>query len=432
MPDLTHIPGPRALPVIGQTLPFLRDPYGTYFRNRDSYGEVFRLPVFGQTWVVLAGPDALEEVLMNRDGIYSAQQGLRAFAPFFSGGLLHRDDADHRSHRRTMQAAFRADVMRGYLEQMNFETARILPTWPTGRKTRFAPRAKALTLEFAARVFMGLTDPAQIARFNTLFIREVRGTAGILRLNLPFLPYGRGIRARAALSETFQQLITARRAAPGEDFFSQLCIAQDEDGKAWSDKDIADHFNFLLIAAHDAVTGTLTVMADALAQDQSLQHALRAEIANLPPGPLQYDDLGSLPLIENTMNEALRIHAPSAFTARRATAETAWKGTRIPAGTDLVIAPGPVMMDPALWPDPNAFTPARFTAPPPHKFAFAPFGGGAHKCIGMHFSGMQIKTVMTHLLRRYRITSAGKDHPKWRQIPTPVPTNGLPVTLTPL
>ena len=114
-PHLGHIPGPRIIPFIGKSIGFALDPYGTYFDQVARFGDVFRMSVFDETWVVMAGPDALEHVYLNREQVFSAQHGLKAFAPLFSGGLLHRDDLDHRAHRRVMQAAFRAPVLENYL-----------------------------------------------------------------------------------------------------------------------------------------------------------------------------------------------------------------------------------------------------------------------------------------------------------------------------
>lgn len=63
------------------------------------------MQVFGDTCAAPAVPDAFEHVYLNRKTIFSAQTGLKAFAPLFSDGLLHRNDYDHRAHRRVMQAA---------------------------------------------------------------------------------------------------------------------------------------------------------------------------------------------------------------------------------------------------------------------------------------------------------------------------------------
>jgi len=379
-PYLGHIPGPRTVPFIGKTISFGLNPYGTYFDQVARFGDVFRMTVFGETWAVLAGPDALEHVYLNRENIFSAQNGLKAFAPIFSGGLLHRDDLDHRAHRRVMQAAFRAPALKNYLDLMNGEIARLLVAWPTGTKMKFAPSVKELTLRLGAHVFMGVTEAADIDRINAAFVQEVAATSALIRKPLPFTKMGRGVAAREALSNDFRRLIAARKATGGDDFFSQLCIAQDEEGQAWSDQDIIDHFNFLLVAAHDAVTGALTAMIWALAQDKDMQESVYVEIARLPDGPVSYDDFDKLDLTDRVYREALRRFTPSAFTARAVMADTEWHGHHLPRGTNVVICPGPVMMTPEFFPEPDRFDPDRF-APDraedrSHKFSWSPFGGG--------------------------------------------------------
>ncbi|SEW18649.1 Cytochrome P450 [Cognatiyoonia koreensis] len=432
-PDLSHIPGPRTLPFLGKTISFGMNPYGTYFDQVARFGNVFRMTVFGDTWVVLAGPDALAEVYLNREAIYSAQHGLKAFAPIFSGGLLHRDDLDHRAHRRVMQAAFRAPVLKNYLTLMNGEIARLLDKWPNNSKMQFAPAVKELTLRLGAHVFMGVTDQAEVGRINAAFIDEVAATSALVRKPIPFTKMGKGVAARKALSDDFRRLIAARKVNGGDDFFSQLCIAEDEDGQVWSDQDIIDHFNFLLVAAHDAVTGAVTTMVWALAQDKYLQEGVRAEILRLGTGPLAYEDLDKLDLTDRVYREALRRFTPSAFTARAVMADTEWERHRLPRGTNVVICPGPVMMTPELFPEPERFDPDRYlpdrAEDQQHKFAWSPFGGGAHKCIGMHFASIQVKAFMVQLLQRFSLEMDVADRPKWREIPTPLPTNGLPVTL---
>jgi len=432
-PDLSHIPGPRTVPFLGKTISFGLNPYGTYFDQVARFGDVFRMTVFGETWAVLAGPDALEHVYLNREGIFSAQNGLKAFAPLFSGGLLHRDDLDHRAHRRVMQAAFRAPVLKNYLTLMNGEIARLLDEWQVGPKMKFAPAVKELTLRLGAHVFMGVTDPDEVARINAAFVDEVAATSAVIRRPLPFTKMGKGVAARAALADDFRALIASRRVAGGDDFFSQLCIAQDDEGHGWTDDDIIDHFNFLLVAAHDAVTGALTGMIWALSQDKFLQEGVAAEIARLGPGPLQYDDLDQLDLTDRVYREALRRFTPSAFTARAVMEDTAWNGVRLPRGTNVVICPGPVMMTPEIFPEPHRFDPDRYLPSRAedlqHKFAWSPFGGGAHKCIGLHFSSIQVKAFMVQFFQRFAVEMDVADKPKWRDIPTPLPTNGLPVTL---
>ena len=112
-------------------------------------------------------------------------------------------------------------------------------------------------------------------------------------------------------------------------------------------------------------------------------------------------------------------------------------GHFIPAGTNVVVWPSINHRLPELWTDPERFDPERFSEPRSehkrHRYAFAPFGGGAHKCIGMAFGKLEIKTVMHRLLSRYRLELP---HPGYRPVydwgGMPVPVDGLPLVLRPL
>ena len=107
------------------------------------------------------------------------------------------------------------------------------------------------------------------------------------------------------------------------------------------------------------------------------------------------------------INETLRMQTPLPFNFRRAVRDTDLLGHFIPAGTDVVTWPAINHRLPELWTDPERFDPMRFAEPrnehKSHRYAFAPFGGGAHKCIGMVFGQLRSKTVMHRMMRRYRL-----------------------------
>ena len=86
-----------------------------------------------------------------------------------------------------------------------------------------------------------------------------------------------------------------------------------------------------------------------------------------------------------------------------------------------------------LWPDPEAFDPGRFSAERQedkvHRYAWAPFGGGVHKCIGLHFAGAEVKIVLHHLLRNFEWhVDPGYRAPMDLKV-LPFPKDGQPVRL---
>ena len=110
-------------------------------------------------------------------------------------------------------------------------------------------------------------------------------------------------------------------------------------------------------------------------------------------------------------------------------------GYRIPAGTQVGISAASVHKLEEYWPEPEKFDPLRFTpdqVAKRHKYAWVPFGGGAHMCLGLHFAYMQIKILTAQLLTRYQIEIEPGYAPKWQPWPIPQPKDGLKVTFRPL
>ena len=102
--------------------------------------------------------------------------------------------------------------------------------------------------------------------------------------------------------------------------------------------------------------------------------------------------------------ETLRINAPVGMLGRQAIEDTEIDGHYIPAGhaahaRDLPNpAHGAVVAGPRQL-RPRALQPER-AEDAAHKYAWMPFGGGVHKCIGMHFGAMEVKAIMHQLLLR--------------------------------
>ncbi|MBX7435150.1 cytochrome P450 [Mycobacterium sp. Y57] len=69
---------------------------------------------------------------------------------------------------------------------------------------------------------------------------------------------------------------------------------------------------------------------------------------------------------------------------------------------------------------------------PVHRYAFAPFGGGVHTCIGQQFADMNVKAIMHQLLRRHVWWVPSGYRPKLTWGTGSTPTDGLPIAIRPL
>jgi cytochrome P450 len=335
-----------------------------------------------------------------------------------------------------MQQAFKRERLVGYVEKMNPAIARGIAAWPSGPDFELYNATKQLTLNIATEVFMGDQLGAEADRLNEAFVHTVVGGQAIVRADVPGGKWHRGLESRRLLEDYFRRQIPARRAGDGDDLFSALCHAETEEGEQFSDEDVVNHMIFLMMAAHDTSTITLAMMGYHLARHPEWQDRVREESRALGKPTIGYDDLDDLPALDLVFKETLRINAPVGMVAREAIKDTEICGRYVPAGTKLMLGIYPMQRMEPWWRDPDTFDPERFTPEraedQSHKYAWTPFGGNVHKCIGMHFGGMEVKAIMHQLLLRNSLHVDLDYEPIIDYGTGPFPGDGLPIELRPL
>ena len=418
--------------MIGNTLRMLRDPAGFGRRMRERYGPVYRNNAFGQRTVMLVGAEANELVLMDKDRLFSSEQGWGPLLNLlFPRGLMLMDFDHHRAERRTLGVAFKPEPMRHYAHRLDQGIARAVAGWAAAGPFRFYDAIKALSLELAADCFLGMPLGDDAAAVNAAFVDEVQASVAPIRRPWPGTLMKRGVEGRRYLVELFRREVPKRRDGGGQDFFSHFCRATDDEGRPLSADAIADHMNFLMMAAHDTITSSATSLVMLLGRNPDWQEGLAAEIAGVDAGALP-DQLDRLVLTEHAFKEALRIMPPVPSLPRRALRPFRFGGFDIPAGVAIGLNVGWTHHDPAYWEAPERFDPLRFTPAASrarHRFAWVPFGGGAHMCLGLHFATMQVRLLVAHLLRAHHLALPAGSGEEWQFFPIPRPRDGLPVAL---
>ncbi|MET9678255.1 cytochrome P450, partial [Streptomyces sp. NPDC006482] len=157
---------------------------------------------------------------------------------------------------------------------------------------------------------------------------------------------------------------------------------------AYTDRLIRDELVTLLVAGYESSARTLTwafVLLD--------RHPEVMERA-----------AGDARAVEAVLSETLRLYPTGWLLPRHAPADEMLDGLLIPAGTDLLVCPYLTHRDPAVWPDPETFSPDRFPARTPlPPGAYLPFGIGPRACLGTRFAMREMEVLLGELLARFTV-----------------------------
>src|SRR4029079_15598916 len=202
--------------------------------------------------------------------------------------------------------------------------------------------------------FLGAGIGPEVEEITNAFVDMVAASVAVIRKPLPGTQMARGVRGRKRIVAYFSEQIPIRRAkGGGDDLFSQLCHATHEDGALLSTQDIVDHMSFLMMAAHDTLTSSLTSFVAQLAAHPEWQHKLRQEVAGLglaQGDPMSSEHLEKMKLTEMAFQETLRLMPPVPSLPRRPIRDFTFKGYAIPVGTGVGINPMFTHHMPEIWP----------------------------------------------------------------------------------
>jgi cytochrome P450 len=392
-------------------------------------------PNKGVQAIYMVGPEANRFVLHTHRHHFSHDQGWTpVIGETLGRGLLNMDPPEWNQHRQMMNPAFTAAYMAAYLPLMSRVVAERTRDWPERGRIDLFHEARDITFDVAAAALVGFERGARVDELRELFYALFHSRDVERESWEEFQVRRRAIRDK--LVGTLLRLIHERRAAgPKEhdDVLGMMVAARDEDGKALSDAQLLAHVNILLVAGHETTTTLGAWVLYLLARHRAYLARVEAELAELPPGPPEFDKLRRLEVLGNAITEAGRLHSPVVTVPRGIVDGFEFAGCQVPAGLQCRLAISAGHRLPGVFSNPDVFDPDRF-APPRQEdkrpYALVTFGGGPRVCIGINFAQIEVRALCCHVLRSYRIEPIGDADPEpigW--IASFLP-NGIPVRVT--
>ncbi len=400
--------GPGALAVARG---LVRDPVGLLQGLREV-GPVVVVRVGTVPVYVVNAPDLLRRMLVTDAGSFVRGRAYDRARPVLGGGLATSDGDAHLRRRRLMMPSFHRARLLGYTGVLREQAEALAGSWRDGRRVDLDVALHRASAAGALRALLRADlDEATVAEVDhcvTVFLKEIPLRAVLPRFatRLPLPGNRRFERVAARLREIVDGMVEERRRDPGErdDLLSLLMDAREEGtGAALSPVQLRDEIVTILAGGSETVPTTLSWLYHELGRNPEMQVRLQGELDTVLDGrPVGFDDLPRLRYTRRLIDETLRLHSVAWMMSRRARVDVDLDGYRIPAGAELLYSPTTLHRDPVLYPEPLRFDPDRWLSPPPREH-FVPFGAGPRKCIGDHFSYIQLSVIVATVSARWTV-----------------------------
>jgi cytochrome P450 len=230
------------------------------------------------------------------------------------------------------------------------------------------------------------------------------------RLVLPFLPEAVRVpgdrafrRAIRTVDEIVYPLVRAARSASDQrdDLVSLLCRAG-----AGDDREVRDDVVSVFAAGTETTALTLTWLWIAIDAHPAVAARLSKEVDTVVGR--HRPAAGHLPNLHYArmvLQEVLRLYPAAWFFPRSVAEPDDIDGVPIKAGGTVLLSPYLTQRRDDVWEHPHLFDPERFAperAQVRHRYAYYPFAGGPHRCLGQHFFTVEALLVVAGLLARFR------------------------------
>lgn len=441
---LTHSglpPGPKGTLLGGSIRQFRAGLLNFLLETAREYGPLASFRIGPKRVFLASGHDLIEQVLVTDAKHYIKHFGARAFKPVLGNGLVTSEGAFWHRQRKLVQPAFLKARVQSYVPAMVELTNQMLNAWTSGKRAQIDFEFEALTSKIALKTLFDLDDHGDRERFDGVLKLAFDLMNARLRriIKLPlWVPTPANLRLQMAIAEldrTVQGFIASGRSRHhhGNDLLSRLLLAQHEDGRLMSDRQLRDEAMTLYLAGHETTALTLAWSWYLLSQHRRVEEKLVSEWQRVLRGVAPTaQHLQRLPYTAAVIAESMRLFPPVYVIGREATTELELGGYRVKPGYTVLMSQWVNHRDQIFFPDPEEFRPERWQdglAKRLPKFAYYPFGGGQRICVGSTFALIEATIILAAVGQHYQFTVDPDAVIDIKPQITLLPANGIPATL---
>jgi cytochrome P450 len=439
----------RRIPI-HHTLPRLaRDPLGALqVIANDSGGEIVRLDLGLFRPYLVTDPEHVHRVLRdNADNFVREGMFWSPLRRLLGGGILADGPAWEWS-RHILQPMLTAKRIDALMDRMSAAVDRAVEGLErfarSGEPFDIGTEMSRIVNQTIINVFFG--DRISVRKADRIIpALNAIATSFVIRMVLPWVPnafpmpgdraFRRGVQI---IDDVLLPAIERFRKEPddGDDIIATLCRTRDGEGNGLTERQIRDDVVAMFVTATETTSLALTWLWPTLGAHPNVAVRLREEVRRVVgDGRVRRSHVHDLHYTRAVLDELLRLYPTGWIFPRTAVRPDVVGGVRIGAGATVLISPFLTQRMDAYWDRPGDFDPDRFLperAAQRHRYAYFPFGGGPHQCLGRHVFQVEAQLIVASILTRFLPGPALSEVPAPQVAATLLPERRVRMTLRPL
>ena len=402
------VPG---LPLLGSSLDLTSDSVGFFVKNYQQFGPIFRVQAANQSFTVLAGPEANNFMSQVGDEYLSPHKVWTKFFPEYGTDVLisAMEGTAHRHLRQVMNRGYSREAILPHIPLLVKTTEQMANRWQIGQRVNIIDAMRQLVVEQLGLALANRSPDGYFYDLRRFFCTNLNVTfKGWPQIALRHPAY---LKAKARVKEFGRQIIADHRTHKPidreRDFIDDLLDATDENRQPFSEATLIAQAFSLFFGGMETAANICSFMLFALLNNPEVLERVSAEVdAIFAQGTLTASAFKNMKSLHCAAMETLRMYPISIALPRAAKESFEFAEYSVERNERVIIATSVSHFLAKLFPNPYTFDIDRYREPRNEHYqpgAYAPFGLGAHICLGKGMAEIQIMTIIATLLARVRL-----------------------------